>query len=51
VKELLGIPDAYVLGATLVLGQPVREITRLRRVPVEEFATFDRFDGPAVGAP
>jgi nitroreductase len=51
VKELLGVPEDYVLGATLVLGKPARAITRLRRLPVEEFATFDRFDGPAVAAP
>jgi nitroreductase len=48
VKQLLGLPDEYVLGATLVLGKPEREITRLRRAPVDDFATFDRFDGPAV---
>jgi nitroreductase len=48
VKELLGIPEEYVLGATLVLGKPEREITRLRRLPVDAFATFDRFDGPPV---
>jgi nitroreductase len=51
VKELLGVPDQYVLGATLVLGQPEQEITRLRRRPVDAFATFDRFDGPAVAGP
>jgi nitroreductase len=51
VKQLLGIPDEYVLGATLVLGKPERELTRLRRAPVDDFATFDRFDGPAVTKP
>lgn len=48
VKELLGIPDEFVLGATLVLGKPEKEITKLRRAPVESFATYDRFDGPAI---
>jgi nitroreductase len=51
VKDLLGIPAEYVLAATLVLGKPEREITRLRRAPVEEFATYDRFDGSPVAAP
>jgi nitroreductase len=48
VKALLGIPEQYVLAATLVLGKPEREITRLRRRPVDAFATFDRFDGPPI---
>jgi hypothetical protein len=30
----------------LFLGVPVHQPTRLRRRPVEEFATIDRFDGP-----
>ncbi|MET0627970.1 MAG: nitroreductase family protein [Acidimicrobiia bacterium] len=51
VKELLGIPDEFVLGATLVLGKPEKEITKLRRAPVESFATYDRFDGPAITEP
>jgi nitroreductase len=48
VKALLGIPDRYVLAATLPLGKPVNEITRLRRNPVEDFVTIDRFDGPVL---
>jgi nitroreductase len=48
VKELLHIPDQYVLAATLVLGKPEKEITRLRRQPVESFAAYDHFDGPPV---
>jgi hypothetical protein len=30
----------------LPLGKPVKEIKRLRREPVESFATRERFDGP-----
>ena len=51
VKRLLHIPDEHVLACTIPLGKPVREITRLRRAPVEEFATLDRFDGPPVTDP
>ena len=51
VKALLGIPDEFVLGATLVLGKPEKEITKLRRAPVESFATYDRFDGPPITEP
>jgi hypothetical protein len=31
------------------LGHPVRRPTRLRRAPVSEFATVDRFDGDPFG--
>ena len=45
VKELLGIPDHYAVAATIPLGKPEKQITRLRRKPVAEFATVERFDG------
>jgi nitroreductase len=45
VKELLGIPDRYAVAAVVPLGRPVREITKLRRVSVEDLATRERFDG------
>jgi nitroreductase len=46
VRELLGIPDQYALAAVVPLGKPVREVTKLRRVPVEKLARLERFDGP-----
>src|SRR5262245_45117767 len=46
-RELLDIPRQYVLATMLPLGRPVKEITRLRREPVESFTTLERFDGPA----
>ena len=51
VKALLGIPHAYVLACTIPLGKPKTEITRLRRRPVDEFATVDHFSGPAFTRP
>jgi len=48
VRDLLGIPASYAVAAVVPLGRPVREVTRLRRNPVEEIATVDRFDGPPV---
>lgn len=51
VRELLGVPDTHLVAAVVALGHPVRQPTRLRRAPVEEFATVDRFDGPALAAP
>jgi nitroreductase len=48
VRALLGAPDHLVLAAAIVLGHPTRRVTRLRRRPVEAFATWDRLDGPPV---
>lgn len=46
-KELLRIPDGHVVAALIALGNPVKQLTKLRRDPVETFTTVDRFDGPA----
>jgi nitroreductase len=48
VLELLGVPDTHIVAGVLALGHPVRQPSRLRRGPVEEFASVDRFDGPAL---
>ena len=45
VKDLLGIPDPYVVAAIVPLGKPVRQVKQLRRRPVAEFTTRERFDG------
>ena len=45
VKELLAVPDTHTVAGVLALGHPVHQPTKLRRSPVEEFATVDRFDG------
>ncbi|ORW93010.1 nitroreductase [Mycobacterium sp. IEC1808] len=45
VKELLGVPDSYAIAAMVPLGKPVRRMTKLRRRPVSEFVTRERFDG------
>lgn len=50
VTELLGVPDTHTVAGLLALGHPVRQPTKLRRGPVEEFATIDRFDGPPLAA-
>lgn len=52
VKALLGIPDGYPIAAHLTVGWPARERpTRLRRNPVEDFATLERFAGPPLPGP
>ncbi|GAA4716792.1 nitroreductase family protein [Nocardioides conyzicola] len=45
VRGLLGIPDEYAVAAVLPIGQPVKQLTKLRRNEVEEFVTRERFDG------
>jgi nitroreductase len=46
-KVLLGIPDGWAVASLVVLGHPVRQVTKLRRDPVEAFTTVDHFDGAA----
>ena len=45
IRDLLGIPDTHAVAALLPLGKPTRQLSKLRRRPVEEFTTRDRFDG------
>ncbi|WP_208852597.1 nitroreductase family protein [Mycobacterium timonense] len=47
VRSLLGIPALHAVAAVVPLGKPVRQLSKLRRRPVAEFITRDRFDGPA----
>jgi len=46
-KELLGVPGPLAVAGIIALGYPAGpRATRLRRNPVESFATVDRYDGP-----
>jgi nitroreductase len=47
VRQLLGIPDTHAIAALLPLGKPARQLTKLRRRPVGQFVTRERFDGAA----
>jgi nitroreductase len=42
---LLHLPAGHALAATLFLGHPVRQPTKLSRAEVSTFATRDTFDG------
>ena len=44
-KELLGIPPHIAVCAIMPLGRPVRQLTKLRRKPVPEFAMRERWGG------
>jgi nitroreductase len=45
IRDLLGIPDTHAVAALVPLGKPVRQLSKLRRSPVDEFTSRDRFDG------
>jgi nitroreductase len=50
-KAVLQIPEGFAIAAHLGVGWPARGLpTRLRRRPVEEFATWDRFRGEPLRA-
>lgn len=49
-RALLGVPEEFAVAATIALGRPTHQPKKLRRLPVEEFATLDRFDGPVFTA-
>ena len=46
----LALPADHALVATIFLGRPVHQNTKLRRQPVNSFATIDRFDGDSFDA-
>jgi nitroreductase len=50
VRGLLEVPDHMAVASVMALGWPVHQPTKLRRAPVSDFATVDRFDGPALTA-
>lgn len=45
-KALLGIPEHMAVAALIPMGRPVKQLTRLKRKPVEAFAMLERWDGP-----
>ena len=49
-KNLLGVPRQMAFAAMLPIGEPVKQLTRLKRKPVDEFAMRERWDGPPLDA-
>jgi len=48
-RELFHLPDEVVVAGVLAFGYPAgKRATRLRRNPVESFATVDGYEGPPV---
>jgi len=51
-KELLGVPEHVAVAAVVPLGRPVKQLTKLRRVAVEDFTHQETWDGgPLTGRP
>lgn len=51
VQEVLGLPSHYAVAALLPIGVPVKQLTKLRRNPVEDFVTIDSFTGTPFSLP
>ena len=45
VKKLLHLPDQFAVASLVALGKPVKQLTRLKRAPIESFTRVDRWDG------
>lgn len=50
IQALLGIPTHVAVAAVMPLGRPARQLTKLKRKPVEEFAMLERWGGTALAA-
>ncbi len=44
-QALLGVPEQFAFASMIPLGRPVKQLTKLRRKPVESFAVLERYDG------
>ena len=45
IQSLLGLPAHVAVAAVMPLGRPTQQLTRLKRKPVAEFATLERWGG------
>ncbi len=44
-QKLLGVPEQMAFAAMIPMGKPVKQLTRLRRHPVEDFTMTERWGG------
>ena len=45
VRDIVNLPNHYAMAALMALGVPKKQPQRLKRRPVEDFASIDTFDG------
>jgi nitroreductase len=50
IQSLLGIPSHVAVCALVPLGRPVRQLSKLKRRPVSDFARRERWNGPPFDA-
>ena len=51
VKSLLGLPEDFAVCAVIPLGQPVKQLTKLKRNPVSSFTALERWGNAGLEAP
>ncbi len=44
-RSLLGIPDHFAIATMMGIGEPVKQLTKLKRNPVEDFTRVNGWDG------
>lgn len=49
-QELLGVPRHIAFASMIILGEPTKQLTKLKRKPVDEFAVLERFGGLPSGS-
>ena len=49
VQKALNLPSHYAVAAMVPLGRPQKQLKKLTRKPVAEFATWDTLDGKPIG--
>ena len=49
-RDVLHLPVGVAIASLVAMGYPVKQVTKLRRRAVEEFAHVDAYDGPSFTA-
>ena len=49
-QALLGVPAQMAFAAMIPMGKPIKQLTKLKRKPVDDFAVLERWGGPALDA-
>ncbi|MDG1911009.1 MAG: nitroreductase family protein, partial [Pseudomonadales bacterium] len=48
-QRLLGAPPEMAFAAMIPLGKPVKQLTKLKRKPVDDFAVLEHWSGEPLG--
>ena len=48
VRKMFGLPEYFAVSALLPIGKPVRQLTKLKRKPVEEFTVVAPLSGQSL---